>query len=125
MIETIERAETLGQRLIGAGRTSAIALLTTTMLAFPMVGTANAADLDEIEAPAVEEDPLTLFGGRLKIGLGAAQHFNALEADSDSAFFPINADTDPSFQRLRFNLELTFHITDNIFAFVDLSLIHI
>ena len=121
MIETIERAETLGQRLIGAGRTSAIALLTTTMLAFPMVGTANAADLDEIEAPAAEEDPLTLFGGRLKIGLGAAQHFNALEADSDTAFFDVDANTDPSFQRLRFNLELTFHITDNVFAFVDIA----
>ena len=122
MIETIERAETLGHRLLGAGRTSAIALLTTTMLAFPMVGTANAADLDQIEAPAAEEedDPLTLFGGRLKIGLGAAQHFNALEADND-AFFSIDADTDPSFQRLRFNLELTFHITDNIFAFVDIA----
>ncbi|MEP3232805.1 MAG: hypothetical protein ABJN04_08740 [Hyphomicrobiales bacterium] len=121
MIENMERAETLGQRLIGAGRNSALALLTTTMLVFPMVGTANAADLEEIQAPAAEEDPLTLFGGRLKIGLGAAQHFNALEADSDSAFFPINADTDPSFQRLRFNLELTFHITDNIFAFVDIA----
>ena len=121
MIETIERAETLGHRLIGAGRTSAIALLTTTMLAFPMVGAANAADLDEIQAPvAEEEDPLTLFGGRLKIGLGAAQHFNALQAD-DGAFFDIDSGTDPSFQRLRFNLELTFHITDNVFAFVDIA----
>ena len=122
MIETIEKAETLGHRLLGAGRTSAIALLTTTMLALPMVGTANAADLDEIIAPAAEEnDPLTLFGGRLKIGLGAAQHFNALQADSDTAFFAVDAETDPGFQRLRFNLELTFHITDNIFAFVDIA----
>ncbi|MEP1442748.1 MAG: hypothetical protein ABJK39_07040 [Hyphomicrobiales bacterium] len=122
MIERNEKADTLGQRFLSAGRTSAIALLTTTMLTIPMMGTANAADLEEIQAPVVEEnDPLTLFDGRLKIGLGAAQHFNALQTDNNSTFFNIDAGTDPSFQRLRFNLELTFHITDNVFAFVDIA----
>ena len=99
-----------------------VGLLASTAVVFSLGATNTyAADLDPV--PAVEECENKhnhLFCGRLQIGLLAAQHFNALEADS-GAFFAIDEETDASFQRLRFNLELTFHITDNVFGFVDIA----
>ena len=67
-----------------------------------------------------KDAPLTLFNGRLQIGLGASAYWNAFQADQ-GAFFPVDQDTDSGFERLRFNLELTFNITDNVFAFVDIA----
>jgi len=61
-----------------------------------------------------------LLDGRLKIDAFLAQGFQSLEAD-DGAFEAINTDTSSGFQRLRFNLGLTFEITDNITAFADLG----
>ena len=69
---------------------------------------------------ASAQEDLTLFGGRLEIGLGAAQHFQAITADDDT-FVLDDADADPGFGRLRFNLELKFNVTDNVFAFVDIA----
>ncbi|MEP5779421.1 MAG: hypothetical protein ABJL18_02560 [Hyphomicrobiales bacterium] len=99
-----------------------VGLLASTAVVFSLGATNSyAADLDPV--PVVDECENKhnhLFCGRLQIGLLAAQHFNALEADS-GAFFAIDEETDASFQRLRFNLELTFHITDNVFGFVDIA----
>ncbi|MEP6355273.1 MAG: hypothetical protein ABJ081_01160 [Hyphomicrobiales bacterium] len=99
-----------------------VGLLASTAVVFSLGATNSyAADLDPV--PVVDECENKhnhLFCGRLQIGLLAAQHFNALQADS-GAFFQIDEETDASFQRLRFNLELTFHITDNVFGFVDIA----
>lgn len=66
------------------------------------------------------QEAYKLFNDRLEIGLGAAQHFQAIEAD-DGAFVLDDENADAGFGRLRFNLELKFNITDHIFAFVDIA----
>ena len=76
--------------------------------------------LTSLGSIAHAQEDLSLFDGRLEIGLGAAQHFQAFSADDD-AFVADDDDADEGFGRLRFNLELTFHVTDNIFAFVDIA----
>ena len=102
-----------------------VGLLASTALVFSLgINSSHAADLDPITpvepVAECENKHNHLFCGRLQIGLGAAQHFNALQADS-GAFFAVDEETDAGFQRLRFNLELTFHITDNVFGFVDIA----
>ena len=103
-----------------------VGLLASTALVFSLgINNSHAADLDAVPVEPVaecENKHNHLFCGRLQIGLGAAQHFNAIQADNAAdAFFAVDADSDAAFERLRFNLELTFHITDNVFGFVDIA----
>ena len=61
-----------------------------------------------------------LFNDRLEVGFLALQGFQGIQADS-GAFRPEDEEQEPNFQRLRVNLQLKFHITDNIVADVDIS----
>ena len=103
-------------------KSALVSLLASTALAFSLSATSvQAADAEPLPvAEECENKHNHLFCGRLQIGLAAAQHFNALQADS-GAFFEVDENTDASFQRLRFNLELTFHITENVFGAVDIA----
>ena len=61
-----------------------------------------------------------LFNDRLEVGFLALQGFQGIQAD-DGAFRPEDEDQESNFQRLRVNLQLKFHITDNIVADVDIA----
>ncbi len=61
-----------------------------------------------------------LFNDRLEVGFLALQGFQGIQADS-GAFRPEDEEQEPNFQRLRVNLQLKFHITDNIVADVDIA----
>ena len=61
-----------------------------------------------------------LFNDRLEVGFLALQGFQSIQAD-DGAFRPEDEDQESNFQRLRVNLQLKFHITDNIVADVDIA----
>ncbi|MCC5451330.1 hypothetical protein LMJ53_06230 [Rheinheimera sp. UJ51] len=69
---------------------------------------------------ATPVDAAEFFDDRLKVNALFMQGFQNIEADP-GAFDPINENMSAGFQRLRFNLELTFKITDDITAFVDLG----
>ena len=62
----------------------------------------------------------TLFNDRLEVNFLALQGFQSIQAQ-DGAFRPGDEDQESNFQRLRVNLQLKFHITDNIVADVDIA----
>lgn len=62
----------------------------------------------------------TLFDDRLELNFLALQGFQSIQAD-DGAFRPEDEEQSSNFQRLRVNLQLKFHITDNIVADVDIA----
>ena len=61
-----------------------------------------------------------LFNDRLEVNFLALQGFQAIQAQ-DGAFRPEDEEQESNFQRLRVNLQLKFHITENIVADVDIA----
>lgn len=61
-----------------------------------------------------------LLGGRAEVNFLALQNFQAIQA-SNGAFRPADEEQSSGFGRLRVNLQLKFHITDNIRADVDIA----
>lgn len=69
---------------------------------------------------ASQASEYTLFDDRLEVGFLMLQGFQAIQAD-DGSFRPEDAEQESNFQRLRVNLQLKFHITENIVADVDIA----
>ena len=80
--------------------------------------TALAAAMLAASSPAYSLNPL--FDGRLEIDLLLSQGFQAITAE-DGAFSPEDEEQEPGFLRPRVNVQLRFHVTDNIRADVDIA----
>lgn len=61
-----------------------------------------------------------LLDGRMEVGFLALQGIQSIQA-KDGAFRPGDREQESGFERLRVNLQLKFHISDNIVADVDIA----
>lgn len=80
--------------------------------------TALTAAMLAASSPAYSLNPL--FNDRLEIDLLLSQGFQAITAE-DGAFSPEDEEQEPGFLRPRVNVQLRFHVTDNIRADVDIA----
>lgn len=98
-------AATSGARRAGCARRTAAILAGTTALV--ALGASPAGAVEFLE-------------GRLLFDFYIMESFQSIEADDD-AFDDEDTDTSSGFQRLRFDLGITFQPTDNITGFVELG----
>lgn len=61
-----------------------------------------------------------LLDGRMEVGFLALQGIQSIQA-KDGAFRPGDKEQEAGFERLRVNLQLKFHISDNIVADIDIA----
>ena len=92
----------------------------TSAVNFAKAAITSAIALTASSGSYAQDDVNTLFDDRLEIRFLALQGFQGIQAN-DGAFRPEDEDQEAGFQRLRVNLQLKFHITDNITADVDIA----
>ena len=87
----------------------------SSLFKYPAIMAASAMSLLSLPTQAIE-----FFDGKVKANAYLMQGYQSLEADA-GAYNSVNEQTSAGYDRLRFNLELTFHLSENIYGFVDLA----
>ena len=76
--------------------------------------------LPDQPSPHPVSEPNRFLNDRVELNFLALQNFQSIQA-ADGAFRPEDEDQSSGFGRLRVNLQMKFHITDNIRADVDIA----